>query len=289
MIILFQRMLQAFHAQKNHHVFRSMGFTLCLIGLFVSVAPIKAADVELAHLFERHGIQGTLILASLAEKPMFVHNDQRAQQRFPVASTFKILNTLIALEEQVITDEHAQFTWDGQKHVFEAWNQDLNLTQAFNVSCVWCYQQLAQQIETKRYQEYLQRLQYGHLQTPFDATTFWLDGSLTISAMEQISFLRKLYLHAYPDFSASSYAVLQTIMREPESTDFRISAKTGWSRQAQPGVGWYVGYVETEDDVWFFASNIDIDTPSDLPLRRMLVLKALQLKGIIGNITVQIP
>ena len=42
-----------------------------------------------------------------------------------------------------------------------------------------------------------------------------------------------------------------------------------------------VGYLETHDDVWFFALNMDIRSETDLPLRKQLVREALVAKGII--------
>ena len=53
--------------------------------------------------------------------------------------------------------------------------------------------------------------------------------------------------------------------------DFSIYGKTGWAASAEPQVGWYVGYLETHDDVWFFALNMDIRSETDLPLRKQLV------------------
>jgi len=41
----------------------------------------------------------------LAEGPTFIYNAPRAQHRFSPASTFKILNSLIALEERAIAGE----------------------------------------------------------------------------------------------------------------------------------------------------------------------------------------
>jgi beta-lactamase class D len=46
--------------------------------------------------------------------------------------------------------------------------------------------------------------------------------------------------------------------------------------------GWYVGYVETKDDVWFFATNIDTKSKDDLIKRKAITLEALKIKGIIN-------
>lgn len=61
----------------------------------------------------------------------------------------------------------------------------------------------------------------------------------------------------------------------------RLYAKTGWSTRATPGIGWYVGYLQTAEATWVFALNIDTRDPRDLPLRKQLVLEALQAKGLL--------
>ena len=66
-----------------------------------------------------------------------------------------------------------------------------------------------------------------------------------------------------------------------ETPIFRYTAKPDGAASAEPQVGWYVGYLETHDDVWFFALNMDIRSETDLPLRKQLVREALVAKGII--------
>lgn len=118
------------------------------------------------------------------------------------------------------------------------------------------------------------------LKPSFQTTTFWLDGSLQVSAQEQVTFLRKLYLRQLP-FSDSSYNTLRGIMLAEQTPAYSLRAKTGWAMSAVPAVGWYVGYVETAADVWFFATNIMTRDAKDLPLRQMLTKEALTRKSII--------
>lgn len=253
-------------------------FPLILFILFPS--PAAAGDAALAGLFARKGVMGTLVLSSLKRGRTIVHNDERANRRFPVASTFKILNTLIALEENVARGKDHLIRWDGRRHDLADWNRDQTLESAFRVSCVWYYQELARRIGADKYRDYLNRSGYGKLREPFDTTTFWLDGSLEISAREQADFLRKLCLRKLP-FSESSYATLREIMVAEKTPEFTIYGKTGWAASANPQIGWYVGYIETPDDVRFFALNMDVRSEADLPLRKQLVREALQAKGII--------
>jgi len=265
-------------ANTKRAVFVHILFPLMLFILFSS--PAAAGDAALAKLFAGKGVEGTMVLSSLKSGRTIVHNDKRASRRFPAASTFKILNTLIALEEKVATGKDHLIRWDGRRHDFPDWNRDQTLESAFRASCVWYYQELARRIGAEKYRRYLGQTGYGKLREPFDTTTFWLDGSLDISASEQADFLRKLYLKDLP-FSDSSYATLREIMVAEKTPEFTIYGKTGWAASANPQIGWYVGSIEMPDEVWFFALNIDIHDPKELPFRQLLIREALRIKNII--------
>jgi len=253
-------------------------FFIVLLALLSSWSAV-AEDQSLANLFSQQGIEGTIVISALQSEKIFIHNDFRAHQRFSTASTFKILNTLISLEEKAISAKDDVIKWDGHIYDFPDWNHDQTLESAFKVSCVWCFQELARRVGAEKYQEYLLKTAYGELREPFEETTFWLDGSLQISAIEQVNFLRKVYQRSLP-FSSSSYDTLQQIMLVEKTPSYTIWAKTGLATKVSPQVGWYVGYVETPNDVWFFATNINIRDEKGLPLRQKLTREALKAKGI---------
>jgi beta-lactamase class D len=242
--------------------------------------PALAEDQVLAALFLQQRVNGTIVISSLHSGKNFIHNDPRSKQRFSTASTFKIINTLIALEENVISDKGKILKWNGQIYDFPDWNKDQTLESAFKVSCVWCFQELARRIGAEKYRDYLRKTAYGELREPFNETTFWLDGDLQISAIEQVNFLKKVYLRSLP-FSTHSYETLQQLMLIEKTPSYTMWAKTGWATRVKPQVGWYVGYIETPADVWFFATNIEVRDKQDLPLRQQLTRGALQEKGVI--------
>lgn len=252
---------------------------LLLLALFFAL-PAMAEDQTLAALLARQQVQGSMVIASLKSGQTFVHDDVRAGQRFSAASTFKILNTLIALQEGVVAGKDSPFKWDGQVRSVANWNQDQTLESAFQRSCVWCYQQLATEIGAQKYREYLHDIGFGQLQEPFNTTTFWLDGSLQVSAREQVAFLGQLYQRRLP-FSPAVYDTLQAIMLVEKTADYALYAKTGLAADSTAKIGWYVGYVVTSDDVWLFATNLDIHADSQLPLRLSLTRAALQAKGVL--------
>jgi beta-lactamase class D len=261
----------------THTMIRSALVCLCL---FLLAPPVAwSEDMALGRLFSEAGVTGTIIIAPLHGGEVFVHDERRSSRRFPVASTFKILNTLIALEEGAIA-EGDTFTWDGVAREVPGWNGDQTLDSAFRLSCVWCYQTLARRVGAAKYQRYLAATGYGELSMPFDETTFWLDGSLQISATGQIEFLKAVYRRSLP-FSNDAYKTLRRIMLVEQTPQHGLWAKTGWAARGDPGIGWYVGYVETARGTWFFALNLDIRNPGDLPLRQKIAREALRAKGII--------
>jgi beta-lactamase class D len=257
---------------------RNKFFILFLLTLFSTC--VNAEDEDIAKVFEQQGVTGTVVISSLDGQHTFIYNDSRARQSLAIASTFKIMNTLISLEEKAISGKDDILEWDGHVYDIADWNHDQTLESAFKVSCVWCYQELARRVGKKKYRYYLGESAYGKLREPFELTTFWLDGSLEISAVEQVAFLKKVYLQYLP-FSPSSYETVKEIMIVEQTATHTIRAKTGWASRAKPQVGWYIGYVETPTNVWFFATNIDVRNKEDLPLRIKLTRQALQAKGIL--------
>jgi beta-lactamase class D len=238
-----------------------------------------AEDRKLANLFARKGVEGTIVISSLHGGQTYIYNTFRATRRYPAASTFKIFNTLISLEEKAVSGKDELLKWDGHVYEFSDWNHDQTLESAFRSSCVWFYQELARRVGAEKYREYVGRAAYGELSEPFDVTTFWLDGSLRISAMEQVRFLRKVYLCALP-FRSSSYETLKQVMLVEKTPNWSLWAKTGWATMTPTQIGWYVGYVESGGEIWLFAMNMDIRNEKELPLRQTLTREALQAKGI---------
>lgn len=112
--------------------------------------------------FERHfkeaKVEGSILIYDLNNNQRYQYNPRRNSTAFPPASTFKIFNSLVALETGVIRDEVAILTWDGINRELPQWNRDLNLRQAIRDSAVWFYQVLARRIGHERMQRYINKL-----------------------------------------------------------------------------------------------------------------------------------
>ncbi len=246
---------------------------ILLISFMFNIALANDKDIE--NIFKKTKINGTIVLSSLKDNKEYISNNSRAIKRYIPASTFKIPNTLIALEEMVIKDQYEIIKWDGIKRFYEPWNKDQTLQSAISISCVWCYQKLAKKIGNDKYLYYLKKLHYGNEKTGSDVSTFWLEGDIKISAIEQIEFLKKLYENNLP-FKQKYMDITKEILTVEKTDKYIIKAKSGWSGK----IGWYVGYVETKNNIWFFALNADIKK-EELKYRKQIVMESLKIKGII--------
>ncbi len=256
-------------------ILRELLGLVLLLPLSPSLATYQP-DADIAALYKAQDVEGVLMIVSLEGKEKYMHNAGEIDNAYIPASTFKIAHTLIALEEGIIKDQTVNIPWDGVQRTYAPWNKDQTLATAFAYSCVWCYQTFARHISHQQYRQYLQAFDYGNAKTGEQVTDFWLKGDLRISVSQQIAFLRKVYLEQLP-VKTSSLRVLKEIMLSEASTNYQIWSKTGWQGEH----GWYVGYVQRENNVWLFAHYMKVQNQSDLPLRKSIAHEAFKLKGIL--------
>jgi beta-lactamase class D len=240
-------------------------FILSILSWFMSVrstSPVTERP-ELGRFFYEEKLVGSFLLYDLRKDTYTAYRYDRCQQGFLPASTYKIINSLIGLETGILTDENTVMKWDGVKRGNENWNRDNTLRTAFQVSCVPCYQDLARTIGLQRMRSFVEKANYGHMDIrPDNLDTFWLMGNSRISQQEEIEFLRRVYLGKDTPFSERSRAILKNIMLIEDKPTYKLYGKTGWASAPDsvtvktPDIGWFVGYVEKDDDVYFFATNV---------------------------------
>lgn len=233
-------------------------------------APAQEEAVPLLDLgshFEAFGAEGCFVGFETSGRDWIRHGGELCRTRFVPASTFKILNSLIVLETGVLEDEDEDVEWDGVDRGWEAWNQSHDLASAFRYSVVWVYQALARRVGRERMARRVRRAGYGNAETGADVDRFWLDGPLRVSPEEQVKFLRRLARDDLP-FSPGVMETVRGIMVEAEGEGWTLRAKTGWGRpEGGEEVGWKVGWVDRDDDRFFFA--VLIRPPAGaFPMRR---------------------
>lgn len=245
--------------------------------LFGSVAAGQEASErpDWAHYFSERGVEGTIVVVD--ERPKggaFVFNRGRASERFLPASTFKIPHALFALDAGVVRDEFQVMTWDGTHYSIEEWNRDQTFHSAMRNSVVWVFQEFARRIGERRERRYLRKISYGNANADGAVDRFWLDGGLRISALEQVSFLQRLYRNQLP-FAVEYQRLVKDLMINEAGKDWILRAKTGTGLRITPQVGWWVGWVERPDGAVFFASNIEMPRGGEDASKRIDIPRAL--------------
>ncbi len=244
--------------------------------------------------FEAQGIKnGCFMLRDNNHEAVYFYNKERCLQRYLPASTFKIFNSMVALETGVAPDESLIIKWDSIPRRMDIWNKDMDMREAFKLSCVNYYQEIARRIGPDLMQHYLDTSNYGNRNMNGGIDQFWLNDSLQISADEQVGFLKRLYFAELP-FAERTQRIVKSLMLQEQTKDYKLYYKTGWGIRTQSNVMWVVGFIEKIEQVkeheksmnksdvrmypYFFAMNFDApvsDTTKDWPTLRVDILKSV--------------
>jgi beta-lactamase class D len=230
--------------------------------LLLCLPPLGAAAQDLRQYFKE--TNGCFVLYDLKGDRYLRYNEERCRRRFSPFSTFKIPNSLIGLETGVIRDAEFVIPWDRVKYPPDNWNtepfihwgQDHSLRTAIKYSVVWYYSELASRVGAGRMAQWLEKFGYGNRDASGGIDHFWLDSSLRVSADEQVEFLKALYQERLP-VSKRSLDIVKEIITLEQTDSYKLSGKTGGGPIGKRALGWFVGYLETKGDVYFFALNME--------------------------------
>jgi beta-lactamase class D len=197
--------------------------------------------------------------------------------RYLPSSTFKIPNSLLAIEYGVATGAaHAypgpnpNYLVDGAPLLPPACEGDLTLASAFAFSCIPIYQRIAGQLGLAIYRRELRAMRYGNGRLAgAPLQSFWVQGPFAISAREQVRFLERLRRSALP-LSERAMSEVREMMVLERSDAGVLRGKTGYVFSTSPRVGWWVGWVERGDRSWSFALNLDVTAPGHLAARHSI-------------------
>ncbi len=246
--------------------------------LYLSSCSVNRAKIDdsLKKYFDENKVEGCFTMLNNSDGKVTVYNMKLDTMRFLPASTFKIVNSLIGLETGVISDEKMVIKWDSIKRWNEDWNKDLTMEEAFKVSSVNYYQEVARRIGKDTMQTWLDSLNYGNLKTGKYIDSFWLDNSMKISPDEQLGLVKRLYFDQLP-FQKRTQQIVRDVMTQEDNTLYKLSYKTGWGfDENKHSVGWIVGWVEENKHPYFFVTLVRSADPNiDMRNVRMKITKGI--------------
>ena len=193
-----------------------------------NVAPQRSEIREgLARRFADQDTVGTFVGYKVDDYLVIASDKNRSGEAKPPASTFKIPNSVIALETGVVEDPDKDiFKWDGVARSIEAWNKDHTLRTAIAASAVPVYQEIARRIGETRMQKYVDLLEYGNRDIGGGIDQFWLTGNLRIDPVQQVDFVDRLRRGALP-VSKCSQELVRDILPVTKVGEAVIRAKSG--------------------------------------------------------------
>ena len=232
---------------------------------------------DLAKHFFEEGTVGTFVGYKVDDYLIIASDKDRSGQAMLPASTFKIPNSLIALETGVVGDPDKDvFKWDGVTRSIEAWNHDHTMRSAIAVSAVPVYQEIARRIGAERMQKFVDLLEYGNRDIGGGIDQFWLTGNLRIDPFQQVDFIDRLRRGVLP-VSKRSQDLVRDILPVTRVGDAVIRAKSGLlgAETGKPSLGWMVGWAEKGRDQTVFALNMDCKEPRHIADRMKLTQQCL--------------
>jgi beta-lactamase class D len=246
---------------------------------FADIAPQRSEIREsLAKRFTDDGTVGTFVGYKVDDYLIIASDKNRSGEGRLPASTFKIANSLIALETGVVQDPDKDvFKWDGVKRPIEAWNKDHTMRTAIAASAVPVFQEIARRIGQQRMQKYVDLFDYGNRNIGGGIDQFWLTGDLRINPLQQVDFVDRLRRGVLP-ISKRSQDFVRDILPVMKVGDSVIRAKSGLlgAERGEPSLGWMVGWAEKGSAQTVFALNVDCVEPRLIPERMVLTQTCLK-------------
>ena len=204
--------------------------------------------------------EGTFVLYALENDAWNIYNIDHATQRVAPNSTYKIYDALFGLEENIITPASSLIEWNHAIYPFEAWNTNQTLQSAMSNSVNWYFQAIDKQLGLSSLNSYIQKIKYGNEMINGDLSSYWLESSLKISPIEQVELLTKFYNNQF-NFDPENINAVKDSIRLYSSEMGTFYGKTGTGRiNGQDVNGWFVGFIETADNTYFFATNIKAES-----------------------------
>jgi beta-lactamase class D len=252
---------------------KNIALTFTVVLFCISCSPQKSSETyfctknsnykihnDFKKYFNDCGVEGTIVIFDKNNQEWILSDTLNINTESLPASTFKIINLLIALETKTIKDEREIVKWVGKTDTLKYGYRpeiyhDMSVKEAFEVSAGWVFIELAKKIGREKYKKYLSACNYGNLNLSEKNDDFWNFGNFGISPINQVQFIKNLYDGKLP-FSKKNMDIVKQVMLTEKTATYTIRAKTGWTRENYTNTGWWVGYLENSGGTYFFATRL---------------------------------
>lgn len=241
------------------------------------------------------GMNGAAVVYDPSENRYQIYNEPVANTRRSPCSTFKIISSLIGLENGIIEAEDSMRAWSGERFWNAEWNKDIRFDEAFRSSCVWYFREIIDETGEDLMQTELDRLRYGNRDISDwkgiantnnqnrALTGFWIESSLQISPREQTEVLERIFGEE-SGYSEAAQNQLKQVMLLSDQTDpgVVIYGKTGMGKaHGVVADAWFTGFADMDDRRIYFCVYLGETPGADVSSTKAKEIAA----NIIGSAT----
>ena len=212
---------------------------------------------EAVRAFDEERVTGAMALFDSRTGNLACSDGKRCDQGYAPGSTFEIAIAIIGLETGLLDDADSPLPWDGKDYSQwnAEWNHDHTLRSAEQVSCRPCFQNILRRGDEAHTRDWVTRFEYGNRDASGKPDSFWLDGALRISPLQQIDFMRRLDGGTLP-LKERTLDVVRDVLTLDVGPEHVLRGKAGLVEEPSE-LGWFVGFVELGERRVFFATVID--------------------------------
>ncbi len=253
-------------------------------------------EVDWSDYFD--GINGAAVFYNPNENMYQIYQEELANTRRSPCSTFKIISSLIGLEQEIIIPDASTKTWSGEWFWNDDWNKDIDFDEAFRASCVWYFREVINEIGQDAMQTELEKLQYGNcdssdwegrLNTNNNnraLTGFWIESSLKISPKEQTEVMERIF-GSQSAYSQKTQEQLKQVMlsTQQEEPNLAIYGKTGMGKANGVTVdAWFTGFADLAEKRIYFCVYLGETKEKDVTSAKA---KEIALRLLLDQISIK--
>ena len=220
------------------------------------IVKIKPTEKEVDYSDSFNGVKGCAVFYSPKDNTYNIYNKQLINEQISPYSTFKIVNSLMGLSQDVVTSSDSRLGYDGKVYWREEWNKDITFEDAFKESCVWYYEKIMDSLDKEYVQKTLSDLNYGNSDVSAwneeGHNTYWISSSLKISPMEQVKVLEAIF-EGKSSFDTKDVELVKDFMLVESNENYSVYGKTGSAKDTN---SWFTGFVEEDDERTYFAVRL---------------------------------
>ena len=204
---------------------------------------------------------GSFVMYSMKKDKYYIYNEKESRKRYSPDSTYKIYLALFGLDRHIISDKNSRMSWNHNHYPFDSWNKDQDLNTAIQNSVNWYFERISNQLSKNYTSDQLKQLNYGNKNLG-SYKAYWLEDSLKISNLEQVIVLKNM-MEQNNHFSKNEKKQLSSSLLIRKNENYELYGKTGTGIvNGKYNNGWFVGYVITNHDKYYFATHLSDGNPS---------------------------